>query len=70
MLKQIVLKQLGNKVLKYEVVSTRNVVDYIVGQILSSIEVKDLVDGSIYDIRIYKMRCDEQVNPNNNLLGF
>ena len=56
MLKQIVLKQLGNKVLKYEVVSTRNVVDYIVGQILSSIEVKELVDGSIYDVRIYKER--------------
>ena len=56
MLKQIVLKQLGNKVLKYEVVSTRNVVDYIVGQILSSIEVKELGDGSIYDVRIYKER--------------
>ena len=54
MLKQIVLKQLGDKELKYEVVSTRNVVEYIVGQFLSSIEVKDLVDGSIYDIRIYK----------------
>ena len=54
MMRQIVLKQLGDKVLKYEVVSTRNVVDYIVGQILSSIEVKNLVDGSVYDIRIYK----------------
>ena len=54
MLKQIVLKQLEDKELKYEVVSTRNVVDYMVGQILSSIEVKRLVDGSIYDIRIFK----------------
>jgi hypothetical protein len=54
MMKQIVLKQLGNKTLKYEVISTRNVVDYIVGQILSSVEVKGLVDGSAYDIRIYK----------------
>ena len=54
MMKQIVLKQLEDKELKYEVVSTRNVVDYIVGQILSSIEVKRLVDGPIYDIRIFK----------------
>ena len=53
-MKQIVLKQLEDKELKYEVVSTRNVVDYTVGQFLSSIEVKDLVEGSIYDIRIYK----------------
>jgi len=56
MMRQIVLSQLGDKELKYEVVSTRNVVDYIVGQILSSIEVKELVDGSIYDVRIYKER--------------
>ena len=59
MIKQIVLKQLEDKELKYEVVSTRNVVDYTIGQFLSSIEVKDLVDGSICDIRIYKMRWDE-----------
>ena len=54
MLKQIVLKQFGDKELKYEVISTRNVVDYIVGQFLSSVEVKGLVDGSVYDVRIYK----------------
>jgi hypothetical protein len=54
MIKQIVLKQLEDKELKYEVVSTRNVVDYIVGQVLFGIEVKALVDGTVYDIRIYK----------------